>query len=82
MFARYDQGVPKEVEDLMERLGIRRVRNRPIYCDVSAIPRHEQVVRVARLEERRDLPESRAKWRFGLRTEALLRAGRSQGEMP
>ena len=34
----------------------------------------------ARLEERRDIPESRAKWRFGLRTEVLLGSTASEGD--
>jgi CRISPR system Cascade subunit CasD len=81
-FEYHDQGVPEEVAQLLARLGIHRDQNRPIYCDVSAIPRNERAARVARLEERRDLPESRAKWRFGLRTEALLRAAGDQGKTP
>jgi CRISPR system Cascade subunit CasD len=72
-FECYDQSQPKEITDLLDRLGIRRDKDRPIYCDASAIPRDQQPVKVARLEERRDVPESRTKWRFGLRTEALLR---------
>ncbi|HEX5958668.1 MAG TPA: type I-E CRISPR-associated protein Cas5/CasD [Hyphomicrobiaceae bacterium] len=76
-FGSYDDGQPKEVADLQERLGIRRDKDRPIYCDVSAIPYDEQAARVARLEARRDLPEGRAKWRFGLRTEALLKPSSS-----
>jgi CRISPR system Cascade subunit CasD len=79
-FARYDQGVPEEVAQLLDRLGIRVGRDRPIYCDASAIPLDERAARVARLEERRDLPESRTKWRFGLRTEALLRATGNDGK--
>jgi CRISPR system Cascade subunit CasD len=80
-FERYDQSQPKEATDLLERLGMRRDRDRPIYCDVSAIPREEQARRVARLEQRRDAPESRAKWRFGLRTEALLRSTRDEDQV-
>jgi CRISPR system Cascade subunit CasD len=34
---------------------------------------------IDRLEQRRDIPESRAKWRFGLRTEVLLK---SKGAAP
>lgn len=80
-FEGYDKAMPEDVAVLMDRLGIRGQQHRPIYCDVSAIPGHEQAVRVARLEERRDLPESRAKWRFGLRTEALLRMPGNEGKV-
>lgn len=47
----------------------------PIFTDLSALPtdRLEREKRVSRLEERRDIPESRAKWQFGLRTEAVLK---------
>lgn len=46
----------------------------PIYVDAAAIPSSEREQRVSRLEQRRDDPESRTKWRFGLRDEALLRS--------
>ena len=43
---------------------------RPIYAELSVVPRD----RVDRIEQRRDNPESRSKWRFGLRAEALLKS--------
>ena len=48
--------------------------HRPIFTDVSAVPMEERAARVGRYEQRRDLPEDRAKWRFGLRSEVLLKA--------
>lgn len=52
----------------------------PIYVDASAIPASERTARVSRIEERRDYPESRAKWRFSLRAEALLRDKPIEGQ--
>jgi CRISPR system Cascade subunit CasD len=72
VFDAYDRLRPKEIAELADRLGLHPTSHRPIYCDASAIPRNQMQERVARLEERRDMPESRAKWRFGLRSEALL----------
>ena len=40
-----------------------------IYADADSVPGHL----TDRIEQRRDIPESRAKWRFGLRAEALLK---------
>jgi CRISPR system Cascade subunit CasD len=80
VFDAYDRQRPKEIANLADSLGLRPATHGPIYCDVSAIPLAQMQERVARLEERRDMPESRAKWRFGLRSEALLRAAPGQGE--
>jgi CRISPR system Cascade subunit CasD len=82
VFEGYDRSVPEAISDLVRTLGIRPPATRPIYCDASAIPRSQMEGRVARLEERRDIPESRAKWRFGLRSEALLRHTRTRGDTP
>ncbi|MCV0369519.1 type I-E CRISPR-associated protein Cas5/CasD [Filomicrobium sp.] len=57
-------------------LGIKPRSERPIFADVEAIPPDSR----QRLEERRDVPESRSKWRFGLRAEALLRPATTDGE--
>lgn len=46
-----------------------------IYADTGLAVRQG----IDRLEQRRDIPESRAKWRFGLRTEVLLK---SKGAAP
>jgi len=59
--------------DLMARARLREESSAPIFADLDAIPVEERQARVVRYEERRDLPESRAKWRFGPRAEALLR---------
>ena len=41
------------------------------YADLDLAPSPQ---RIDRHEQRRDIPESRAKWRFGLRSEVLLKA--------
>ena len=46
---------------------------RPIFADISAIREEDRMARISRHEQRRDLPESRTKWRFGLRSEVLLK---------
>src|SRR5690606_36047682 len=57
------------IAKLRTHFGLAPRTNGPIFEDVDVVP----LERRERLEERRDVPESRAKWRFGLRTEALLR---------
>lgn len=42
-----------------------------IYADADLAPSSQ---RIERHEQRRDIPESRAKWRFGLRSEVLLKS--------
>jgi CRISPR system Cascade subunit CasD len=79
VFDAYDQRLPKSITELAASLGLRPSTHRPIYCDLAAVPQAEMHERVSRLEERRDIPESRAKWRFGLRPEALLRGGSRPG---
>jgi CRISPR system Cascade subunit CasD len=49
--------------------------HRPIYADGAGVPRQL----IDRIEQRRDVPESRAKWRFGLRSEVLLKSQSSGG---
>ena len=51
---------------------------RPIYAELGAVPPN----RVDRIEQRRDNPESRSKWRFGLRSEVLLKSIVPGGETP
>lgn len=49
-----------------------------VYCDADgtgSLP-------VSQLEERRDIPDSRAKWRFSRRTEALLALSNREAETP
>jgi len=75
-FTTFDATEPAAVKDLWR--DCRMVTNpvRPIFADTAAVA-HD---RVARIEERRDVPESRAKWRFSLRTEVLLRDTQSNGD--
>lgn len=70
-FSAHDAAEPDSVRKLKCDL---RIEPRPgasttIYTDADAVSENE----VQRFEQRRDLPESREKWRFGLRTEAVLR---------
>jgi CRISPR system Cascade subunit CasD len=51
------------------QLRLRPPVDRPVYADAADVPRQM----TARIEQRRDIPESRVKWRFGLRNEALLK---------
>jgi CRISPR system Cascade subunit CasD len=70
-FAAYDRMIRPGAIDLL------RVRTDtdlpPIFVDADATPTQQ----IARIEERRDVPESRSKWRFGLRAEAMLRPSRT-----
>ncbi len=68
----------RHVREARYRTNARKDRDhRPIFADASEIPPEERLARVTRIEERRDVPESRAKWRFGLRSEAVLREVRA-----
>ncbi len=76
-FSDYDRALTDEMRSLIASVTARR-RHRPqIFVDADALPGTQLVDRI---EERRDIPESRAKWRFGLRSEALLRQSRSSKE--
>lgn len=55
--------------------------SRPIFADAAAVLSDEREVRVAQVVERRDVPESRAKWRFGLRAEVLLKTAPTEGDV-
>lgn len=82
-FALFDtQSNPMTVSLIADQrmLSRRADARRPIFADAAAVPPNERETRVAQIVERRDVPESRAKWRFGLRTEALLRAPATEGE--
>lgn len=72
-FSGFDAGEDEAVAALKRAMSPAPNANRPVFVDLQAIPIEERAMRVARHEQRRDLPESRAKWRFGLRSEALLR---------
>ena len=80
-FQRFDTEEPAKLKDFKANLALNTSGDGPIYTDLSAIPEDERTQRVSRLEERRDRPESRAKWRFGLRSEALLKT-RAPGGAP
>ena len=72
-FAAFDAEEADAIKALKAEQMIKVRSERPIYADVAGVAPDERQQRIIRLEERRDNPESRAKWRFGLRTEALLR---------
>jgi len=74
-FARYDAGEPADVVELKAGLGIKPQRQRPIFTEAGSVAPD----RVWRIEERRDHPESRSKWRFGLRTEVVLKPSEPAG---
>lgn len=70
VFQAYDELLPSDVIDHVKQ----HSRSRPqmparIFADADVVPKQL----VDTLEERRDIPESRAKWRFGLRSEASIR---------
>ncbi len=70
-FALFDASEPPEQAAFKAelRLRLRPTADCPVYADAADVPRQL----TARIEQRRDIPESRAKWRFGLRNEALLK---------
>jgi CRISPR system Cascade subunit CasD len=70
-FAEYDAHSSDPIRQLWSDIRLAAGSYRPIYIDVDAA--RAMNLAIDRLEERRDIPESRAKWRFGLRAEALLR---------
>lgn len=72
-FAAFDAGEAEGVAAFKREISPRADSYRPIFADLSAIPMDERAGRVGRHEQRRDLPESRAKWRFGLRSEVLIK---------
>ena len=73
-FPAFDALETSQIRALKSHLRLKLDANAPIYADSSAVPVDERAARVSRLEERRDLPESRSKWRFGLRSEVLLKS--------
>jgi hypothetical protein len=81
VFEAYDRVRSKEIADLADSVGLRPAPYRLIYCDASALTGAQVPDGVARLEQRRDVPGSRTKWRFGLRSEALLRTAPGQEEV-
>ena len=79
-FDRFDAEEPAAVRSLRRTHWTPARDDAPIYVDAYAIPLAQREQRVSRLEQRRDNPESRAKWRFELRSEALLKPVRMEGK--
>lgn len=79
-FDAYDANEPGKVKALLLKLGVGPRGDDLIFADADAVETHGRPV--ARLEERRDVPENRAKWRFGLRSEVLLAKASRNGETP
>lgn len=70
IFASYDAALGETISALLAETKRRRTAKPQIFVDADAVPGSQLV---DRLEQRRDVPENRSKWRFGLRAEALLR---------
>lgn len=77
-FKRYDVALKERTGGFVERILPRKSNHRRIYIDVRSDLAPTQLLE--RIEERRDVPESRTKWRFGLRSEALLKRSNSDEE--
>ena len=75
-FAAFDAQRPSEIAKLWETLKFKAHGHALIFADADGTLGQP----AARLEERRDIPESRAKWRFGLRSEVLLGKSANTGE--
>ncbi len=72
-FAAFDTALPAAMKEFRQRYlpDVQRYGQKAapvIYSDLGEEETYE------RIEQRRDLPESRTKWRFGLRQEAILSA--------
>lgn len=69
-FAEYDRTAPEDEVAFRAAHLLHRDRATPrVYAEAGAVPSQLR----DRIEQRRDVPESRSKWRFGLRAEALLK---------
>lgn len=77
-FQAYDATAPETVTKLWSDLWFAPRGDRLIFADAEGT--HGRAIE--RLEERRDIPESRAKWRFGLRSEVLLGNETRNGDTP
>lgn len=77
-FVAYDAACPDLVRDLIGPLRLDIAAHRPIFADADGA----RPGTVDRIEERRDIPQSRAKWRFGPRREVLLRAAPTNEDTP
>ncbi|MEQ1613703.1 MAG: type I-E CRISPR-associated protein Cas5/CasD [Hyphomicrobiaceae bacterium] len=76
-FAAFDAEATPEMTMLWSELKFAPKGHDLIFADAEGIAPTQPI---ARLEERRDIPESRDKWRFGLRSEVLLRKPATTGE--
>lgn len=79
-FEAYDATEPETVKELWSLLKFAPRGDGLIFADADAAETHGRPIE--RLEERRDIPESRAKWRFGLRSEVLLAKAPRNGDTP
>lgn len=77
-FEAYDATEPDSVKALWSTLRYARSGDGLIFADAEGA--HGRPIE--RLEERRDIPESRSKWRFGLRSEVLLAKVPRNGDTP
>lgn len=71
-FAAYDARETDPQKDLRRRYWL--TPHPDAIPRIYADPELAMAGRIDRLEQRRDIPESRAKWRFGVRAEALLKS--------
>ena len=76
-FAAYDAQLPTAITKLWSDVKFHPKGRALIFSDTDGAHGRPP----ERLEERRDNPESRAKWRFGLRTEVLLAKPAKSGEI-
>ncbi len=81
-FSLFDDGMDPKVRSILDGLQdlrTARAASSPLFADADAVPAAEHAARVVQVVERRDNPESRDKWRFGLRSELLLRNDPTDG---
>lgn len=82
-FSAFDEAMDPKVKSMLDGLQhmrSSRTASRPLFADADAVPAAERAARATQLIERRDNPESRDKWRFGLRSELQLRDSPIEGE--
>lgn len=77
-FEAYDANEPAKVKEFL--CVMKFSGDGLIFADADAAQIHGRPTE--RLEERRDVPESRSKWRFGLRSEVLLAKAPHAGDTP
>lgn len=75
-FKAFDKTQPQGVTALWNTLKFKAQCQGLIFADADGVTDQP----IERLEERRDIPESRSKWRFGLRAEVLLASKATPGE--